>query len=237
VNPCERYLTAINERVDGTLGPIRGAELDLHLEGCEDCRALLADLQAIADAGRALPVLAPPAHVWSQIAGQLRAERRVPAAPPRRQARQSYTMLALAATLALAVGGSLFVLFPRQAPVAPAVTETADQHPQADNAAAGSSVQGAAGEFDRAAEHVRKGLELLDPETAARVEQDILVMDQALASARKAVAADPQSEAANNSLYGTLKQKIKFLHDTIALMNKMRQGDAAGAAEIVEGKS
>jgi hypothetical protein len=32
-----------------------------------------------------------------------------------------------------------------------------------------------------------------------------------------------------------LKQKIRFLQDTIALMNEMRQGDAAGAAQIVEG--
>jgi hypothetical protein len=145
----------------------------------------------------------------------------------------------LAATLALAVGGSLFVLFPRERPAAPAapVADTADQHPPAGNAPPANAVQGAAGEFDRAAEHVRKGLELLDPETAARVQDEILVMDQALANARKGLAADPESVAANKSLYSTLKQKIKFLQDTVALMNKMRQGDAAGAAEIVEGKS
>jgi hypothetical protein len=34
-----------------------------------------------------------------------------------------------------------------------------------------------------------------------------------------------------------LKQKIQFLQTTIALMNEMRQGDAEGAARLVEGKS
>ncbi|MET0212179.1 MAG: zf-HC2 domain-containing protein, partial [Vicinamibacterales bacterium] len=45
---CERYLTAINELVEGTLGPLRRAELELHLEICEACAALLADLREIA---------------------------------------------------------------------------------------------------------------------------------------------------------------------------------------------
>ena len=46
------------------------------------------------------------------------------------------------------------------------------------------------------------------------------------------------SAPARASLYEALKQKISLLQDTIALMNEMRQGDAAGAAEIVEsGKS
>ena len=48
VDACERYLNAIHELVDGTLGPIRRAELELHLESCEGCRALADDLRAIA---------------------------------------------------------------------------------------------------------------------------------------------------------------------------------------------
>ena len=54
----------------------------------------------------------------------------------------------------------------------------------------------------------------------------------------KALVADPGSAVARQSLYEVLKQKIQFLQNTIALMNEMRQGDAAGAAQIVEsGKS
>ena len=57
---CDRYLNAIHELVDGTLGPIRRAELELHLEGCDGCRALAQDLQAIARAAESLEPLTPP---------------------------------------------------------------------------------------------------------------------------------------------------------------------------------
>src|SRR4029450_4292910 len=45
VKACERYLNAIQELADGTLGPIRRAELELHLESCDACRALAVSLQ------------------------------------------------------------------------------------------------------------------------------------------------------------------------------------------------
>ena len=56
MDACERYLNAIHELVDGTLGPIRRAELELHLESCDGCRALAADLQEIARSARSLDV-------------------------------------------------------------------------------------------------------------------------------------------------------------------------------------
>ena len=78
----------------------------------------------------------------------------------------------------------------------------------------------------------------VDPKTAAALQKNLLVMNEAINETRKALDADPQSAPARASLYEVLKQKIQFLQDTIALMNEMRQGDAAGAAEIVEsGKS
>ena len=73
---CERYLNAIHELVDGTLGPIRRAELELHLESCDACRALAEDLQAIAAAAQSLEPRTPPDRVWQQVAGRLRAEGR-----------------------------------------------------------------------------------------------------------------------------------------------------------------
>ena len=57
----------------------------------------------------------------------------------------------------------------------------------------------------------------------------------AMAESRKMVESDPASVAAQQSYYDVLKQKIQFLQDTLALMNMLRQGDAAGAAEIVDG--
>ena len=254
---CERYLNAINELVDGTLGPIRRAELELHLEGCEDCRALLADLRRVTEAAGALPALEPPDRVWTQIAGTLRAEGRVaPDAPP--PPRRNYTMLALAATLLLAVGSSLWLLLARGGPdagapasagageapaAAPAATPVAID-PDRVPAPSLEPMQTVASELARSEEHFQRAVEratqgdaAFDAETAAVLQKNMLVVNQAIAESRKVLEADPQNPTVRQSLYEALRQKIQFLQDTIVLMNEMRQGDAAGAAEIVEGKS
>src|SRR5918996_5715014 len=88
---CEQYLNSIHESIDGTIGSIRRAELEMHLDRCDACRALRGDLQRIHDAAAALPALHAPDRAWLQIAGRLRQEGRIredaPAAPPRRNYR------------------------------------------------------------------------------------------------------------------------------------------------------
>ena len=73
------------------LGPIRRAELEVHLDQCDDCRAPAARPAAHpATPPHRSIARAPPDRVWLQIAGRLRQEGRLrpPAAPgaPRRRA-------------------------------------------------------------------------------------------------------------------------------------------------------
>ena len=244
---CERYLNAIQELVDGTLGPIRRAELELHLESCDACRALAEDLQAIAAAAQSLEPRTPPDRVWQQVAGRLRAEGRVSGTGPTAVRRHSVAILALAAALVLVVGSSLYFL-KRQAPVTPtpstpvaSASAPATLQPAPGNAAAPAAVQASdiatsLAEIDKHFQNVIEQASTRDPATAAVLKKNLLVMNEAIAESRKALEADPQNRSAQ--LYENLKRKIRFLQDTIALMNSMRQGDAAGAAEIVEsGKS
>jgi hypothetical protein len=57
-------------------------------------------------------------------------------------------------------------------------------------------------------------------------------MNEAIAESRKALEADPHNSV--DAAVRNAETEDPFLQDTIALMNSMRQGDAAGAAEIVE---
>ena len=45
---------------------------------------------------------------------------------------------------------------------------------------------------------------------------------------------EPASVTARGALFEALKQKVSLLQDTIALINEMRKGDTAGAAQIVD---
>lgn len=247
---CTRYREAIQELVDGTLGPIRRAELELHLDQCDNCRALAADLQAIHDTAASLERLPPPGAVWMQIAGRLRQEGRVssPSMIPA-TARHRAVLLALAAALVLAIGGSILLLLPQfratreQGRPATAAADTG-------NAAGDKSVQSVEAEFRLAEQHYQNAISKLeqaakldqpagsgdiDPQTAAMLQKNLQGLDQAIAESRAALRSEPQSAPARDSLFDALKRKVSLLQDTIALMNEMRKGNPAGAAQLVEG--
>ena len=231
---CEHYLKAINELVDGTLGPLRRAELELHLESCDDCRALVEDLQQIARAAGALGPAAPPETVWTRVVGRLREEGRI-ATRPRWTSGRTLS-LALAATLVLAVSASLLLLLPRGEAPAP------DEGTPSATSVSVDPVQDVASELELTERHFQNAIEratqsdaFVTAETAVVLQKNLLVVNQAIAESRAALEANPESMPAQQSLYEALRQKIQFLQQTIALMNVMRRGDAAGAAELVEG--
>jgi anti-sigma factor RsiW len=234
-----RYREAIHDLVDGTLGPLRRAELQQHLDLCDDCRALADDLLKIRHATESLDPLAPPDRVWLQVAGRLRQEGRVTAPPAAAARRNRVALLALAAALTIAVGSSLVLLWPgtREAP---------SPQQAASNVPAADSVESISQELQLAEQHyqnvivrleqlAKSGDGSIDPQTAATLQKTLQVIDQAIAESRAALRNEPQSAPARDSLFDALRRKVTLLQDTIALMNEMRKGNAAGAAQIVEG--
>lgn len=242
---CPQYRNSIQELVDGTLGPIRRAELELHLEQCDDCRALAADLEKIRQAAGELPPLAPPERVWLQVAGRLRQEGRLHEAPVVVR-RHVAGWLAAAATVIIAAGASIYVIGPRlhRVPAAANAPAAASTPQGAGNPASPQSVESVQNEVDQAQmqfEHAIADLEkvtkanqkVLDPTTAATIDKNLNIIDQAIAENRAAVRSDPASGAARSTLFDALRQKVALLQDTITLINEMRKGDNAAAAQLV----
>ena len=243
---CQRYAQSIQDLVDGTLGAIRTSELEQHLDECASCRQFADDMQRIHDLGASLDRLAPPAGVWLQVAGRLRQEGRIKDAPePLTKVRQSrYALLAIAAALLVAIGGSLFMMLPLLRGKA-GTEQAAAEQPAGDPAEAGSA-QSIEDHFRIAEQQMQTGIakleeaakadeSVMDPQTAAMLKKNLEMIDQAIAESRAALRAEPQSTIARDSLFNALRRKVALLQDTIALMNEMRKGDAAGAAQVVEG--
>jgi hypothetical protein len=246
---CDRYREAIHELVDGTLGPVRRAELQTHLDICPECVALVHDLQKIRDAAATLEPVQPRDHVWMQIAGRLRQEGRVSAAAPVRQ--RHIAVFAMAAALMLAIAGSLYTLRRTDAPVPQTGNPAATTMPVSNdttargNAASSDAVQSITDDLTAAEQHYQSAIAKLqevakaeggsiDPETAAVIEENHKVIDQAIAESRTALKSEPQSAPAQSSLFEALSQKVTLLQSTIALMNEMRKGNSAGAAQLVD---
>ncbi len=243
----ERYLTAIQEAVDGTLGSIRRADLELHLNECAECRALYDDLARIREAARSVPALDAPDRVWLQLAGRLRQEGRIHDAPMLAAARRPYAMwLAAAAALVIVAGGTLLLMTNRAkpAPVAQTASATAPSPTNRGNAPPVKSVETVQTEVDAAQQQFEKAIgdlekvakanqTALDPGTSQTIEKNLGIIDQAIAENRAAVKAEPASVAARETLFEALRQKVSLLQDTIALINEMRKGNNAAAAQLV----
>jgi len=57
------------------IGSGADAKADPHIQSCELCRALLADLETIAEAARQLfPVVEPPEDLWEHIESAIKSE-------------------------------------------------------------------------------------------------------------------------------------------------------------------
>jgi hypothetical protein len=145
--------------------------------------------------------------------------------------------MAAAAVLVLAVAAGLRYTPRPSTTAAPAAT--ANSQASADAAQVEAELRQAAEHYENAI----KGLEQianaeqseLDPRTAATLQKNLSVIDQAISESRAALRSEPTSEPAQQSLIDSFKTKMALLQDTVALINEMRKGNEAGAARIVSG--
>jgi len=240
--------SAIHDYIDGALDPLERADVEQHLAACADCRQLVADLRDIGRAVSGLELREPPVRVWSRIerAVKLEASERSPQNTQNPQngfalrvprVLRSMSFLAAAAAVILATAVGLQYRAGRDAAAPPA---------DGMRVSAPDTAQAVEAELRAAEEHYTKaitGLEqitrseqnALDPRTAATLQKNLAVIDQAIGESRAALRTQPASEPAQASLVENFKAKIGLLQDTVSLINEMRKGNDAGAARIVSG--
>ena len=240
---------AINGYVDEALTPGERADVERHLESCGECRALVADLREIRRVAGSLELREPPLRAWMRLERAIQFEQAAhgargaqPGGVARlKGSRAVWLGLAAAAVIVLAtlVGLRVGPLARRSTPPgAPSTTASA--------AMTSETAQSVEAELRQAEAHYEKaikGLEqianaekgALDPRTAATLQKNLSVIDQAISESRAALRVEPTSEPAQQSLIDSFKTKMGLLQDTVALINEMRKGNEAGAARIASG--
>lgn len=249
--------TTLNEYADGSLGPAERISVEQHLTACAACRQTVEDLREILRATGELELREPPVRAWSRLERAVKMERENALAAPDaagtvrgvvpRQAgggrgvlsrRRTTWIAGLAAAAALLLATTVgFRYLPARhtdAPPAPGASASA---------AAAQSIETELRQAEAHYENAIKGLEAianseqneLDPRTAATLQKNLAVIDQAISESRAAVREQPASEPAQQSLIDGFKTKIGLLQDTVALINEMRKGNEAGAARIASG--
>jgi anti-sigma factor RsiW len=237
---------AINGYVEEALEPAERQEVERHLQDCTECRRLADDLAEIRRVAASLDPREPPARAW------LRLERAVSLEPGKaagrsavegwRRSYASPVWLAAAAALIIVTGiGIRIAMSPAGSSGSSRAANSSESAAteQASAEAVEAELRAAEAHYDKAI----KGLEqianaeqnALDPKTAATLQKNLAVIDQAISESRAAVRAQPSSEPAVSSLMDAFKTKLALLQDTVALINEMRKGNDAGTARIVSG--
>ena len=237
---CHEYERDLGDYVERALTPARAAAVDAHLQGCERCRALVADFATLRSVASSLERRTPPDHVCTQLAARLEREREPQ--PLRRESPVPFvlgwrSLLAGACMVVLLLGGSWFAwreastvqsTRPRVAaastPSTPLPTTSELQATQALNT-----------EILHLEGIVNAGAEMLPDETHAAYQVNGAVIEQAIGQSRAALTTAPSDDLAQQSLFEALRSKVALLQDMVTLINEMRKGNQDAAARIVSG--
>jgi hypothetical protein len=202
------------------LSPEREEEVLMHLEECQSCREELSTLQGLlADLGE-LPVEAEPSRdLWPQImwrmGGSGEQEKKAPSRPG--ITLPVWQLAAASITVALISGGAVWA-FISGSPQAPF---------PAYNAPASAALPAGFGngfdEYDTAVLELEAILEqggaVLDPETVRILEENLMVIDQAIAQSKEALVDDPGSRLLRRILTETMRRKVDFLQQAAVEIN------------------
>ena len=231
---CQIYDDLLDDYVDGARasdrpGDSKLAAFEEHLAGCERCQALVADFTSIRRTASVLEDYVPPPRLWARIASSIEEEQGQPWwQRSLGNAFSAWVPVAVAASLALLIAGAAWIAW-RDAPV--------EAPQQATDAPADSTAVPAEQHYDEAIADLQQLAESqnagLDPQTRAVLKQNLAVIDRAISESRAALAEEPASALAQESLLDALDTKVVLLQDTVALAGDRGDvsDDAAGAAK------
>lgn len=215
----DQWTDRLSEYLDGELKGSERALLEAHLERCDDCQETLVGLRRVVMRARSLEDRPPAAELWGGIAQRIGAPARAPVVAVRRGFTFSLPQL-LAAGIALAVlsAGGAWVLHPgvptiavQPAPPAPGEAPVVTV-----------STPSTAPSYDTAVDDLERilaeGRGRLDTATVRVLEQNLALIDRAIADARRAVAADSANLYLNTHLAETMRRKIHLLRQAAALV-------------------
>lgn len=206
----------LNDWVEGVLDGSERAALDDHIDSCDSCRERAEALRRLLADLRALPrEVSPGADLRPAIRAQVR--RRSEA----RALRRLRGPLAAAAALLVVGTATLTALVVRALDDDGASTPDAPTALLAEDRAAVAELRALEREYGRAAEDLLAALERarseLPPGTARLVEQNVAVVERALAESRAALEEDPASPVLRELVLAAHRQRLDVLRRAMAL--------------------
>ena len=217
---CEQALSRLDDYVDGELDEAAFQEIELHLDGCAECREAERAVRALMAEAAALPrEILPARDLWPELAERLRGAEGARLVPrPALPSWRTPMAMAAAASVLVALTATLWVRGHgprREAGVTPATLQTvASVDPGADLLATEREYARATADLMAAIESQKAAL---TPETRQVLDANLETIDEALAQVRTALRKDPGNGALTHLLTSTHQKKLDALQRVVRL--------------------
>lgn len=213
----------LHDAADGTHPPADTSRAARHLMYCARCRTDVDRIRELLALAATLPrSVDPPTDLWPDIQARIRARtgRAAPAASTAPRSRwdafvRDRRWLAAAAVLLIVASSMLTALFlDRTTPL------TAERPDSVGPAQRAPAVRTVSDDYDRLDQELTTLLaaqrDKLQPETIAKVERNLAIIDQAIAEIRQALIEDPGNDALRQLLKATYGQKSALVRQVSA---------------------
>jgi anti-sigma factor RsiW len=198
---CNEFSERMGLWIDGERTP----ELEAHVRGCGECRALIADLDAIRLSAHEVTDVEPPARVWSAIRAQLDQEGLTTERGVRAWVRSllaAWPRPAVAtATLAALVAGAFLLGVQVE-------NYKAQRSWTQGTQAVAQPIKADLGDFEL---HAVSALHESDPAVNVAFQKNLQIVDNYIVVCEKSVQEEPENELARDYLYGAYQQKADLL--------------------------
>ncbi len=206
MNGCGEIRLLLDDLVDGELDAVRKLAVLTHLESCAACRAELVDLHSLVAAARSLPrTVTPERDLWPRIAARLGAGASSHVRRPVLRALAMAAALVVAAALGALVAGHGQLVSggtSRERASAPAGLMAASWR------GTDAELIRLSGQLERVFDQRR---ESLSPRTRAVIDENLKVIDQAIASIERALVHEPDNADLRRLLFETRRDEVDLL--------------------------
>ncbi|TDI36527.1 MAG: hypothetical protein E2P02_24885 [Acidobacteria bacterium] len=225
----DAFTDQLSDYIDRELEPEEREALENHLEQCTDCRIVLAELRGVRREAKTLTRHAPPERAWASIAESIRTGQRA-------RSRRSYFQSGLAAAAAVVLGVSLFVALRPSREIQ--MADLAQEDPAALANLVTEELRSAETHYENAITGLEQIIELNDGTLPSALNgtmtESLDLIEQAIHESREAMATEPGSLAAQESLLEAFRRKVELLQKTILLINEVRKGEGQNALDLID---
>jgi len=221
----------LNDFLEGLLSREDEAEVQEHLAACQECRATMQSLRGLTEELAGLPLEAEPDRdLWTDIAARIESMPQevsdvevIPIEaylPPERRGRSFSLWQVAAASVAMAIisGASVwYILGAGGVESGPTVADLPTSVRTVAFDAAVSEYEAAVSDLEALLD---AGREVLEPETVLVLEENLRIIDTAIAESREALADDPASELLGHMLASNMRWKLALLRQATYLIKR-----------------